>query len=163
MKIFHFPLKIFVSSKIFEEFAIFEDLRRIFELTKILRLRLRSIFRNRRIFVFVFGPFSIFVATLLHSTLLINATFILKHRSPVLIINSIGTQSIIKELSQNQEVSLGHVIERKKPRNLPTLTLTQNWEIDQFKVNDALNLQLQVHQPQVETRVLEICLCQKTK
>merc|ERR1711963_347151 len=63
-KIFHFPLKIFVSSKIFEEFAIFEDLRRIFELTKILRIRLRSIFRNRRIFAFVFGPFSIFVATL---------------------------------------------------------------------------------------------------
>ena len=63
-KIFHFPLKIFVSSKIFEEFAIFEDLRRIFELTKILRIRLRSILRNRRIFVFVFGPFSIFVATL---------------------------------------------------------------------------------------------------
>ena len=64
-KIFHFPLKIFVSSKILEEFAIFEDLRRIFELTKILRIRLRFIFRNRRIFVFVFGPFSIFVATLI--------------------------------------------------------------------------------------------------
>ena len=63
-KIFHFPLKIFVSSKIFEEFAIFEDLRRIFELTKILRIRLQSIFRNQRIIVFVFGPFSIFVATL---------------------------------------------------------------------------------------------------
>merc|ERR1711963_330412 len=63
-KIFHFPLKIFVSSKIFEEFAIFEDLRRIFQLTKILRIRLRSIFKNRRIFVFAFGPFSIFVATL---------------------------------------------------------------------------------------------------
>ena len=66
-KIFHFPLKIFVSSKIFEEFAIFEDLRRIFELTKILHIRLRSIFRNRRIFVFVFGPFSIFVATLMQT------------------------------------------------------------------------------------------------
>merc|ERR1711989_289479 len=66
-KISHFPLKIFVSSKIFKEFAIFEDLRRIFGLTKILHIRLRSIFRNRRIFVFVFGPFSIFVATLIHS------------------------------------------------------------------------------------------------
>merc|ERR1711989_245968 len=63
-KISHFPLKIFVSLKIFEEFAIFEDLRRIFELTKILRIRLQSIFRNQRIFVFVFGLFSIFVATL---------------------------------------------------------------------------------------------------
>ena len=62
--IIHFPLKIFASSKIFEEFTIFEDLRRIFELTKILHIRLRSIFRIRRIFVFVFGPFSIFVATL---------------------------------------------------------------------------------------------------
>ena len=68
-KIFHFTLKIFVSSKIFEEFSIFEDLRRFFELTKILRIRLRSIFRNRRIFVFVFGPFSIFVATLAQSAI----------------------------------------------------------------------------------------------
>ena len=42
----------------------FEDLWRIFELMKILRIRLRSILRNQRIFVFVFGPFSIFVATL---------------------------------------------------------------------------------------------------
>ena len=63
-EIFHFPLKIFVSLKIFEEFAIFKDLRRIFELAKILRIHLRSIFRNRRIFLFVIGPFSIFVATL---------------------------------------------------------------------------------------------------
>ena len=74
-KIFHFPLKIFVSSKIFEKFAIFEDLWRIFELTKI---PLWSIFRNRRIFVFVFGPFSIFVATLLyinHAYFLMNSWY----------------------------------------------------------------------------------------
>ena len=54
----------------FENIHIFGDiqricnLRRIFELTKILCVHLRSIFRNQRIFIFVFGPFSIFVATL---------------------------------------------------------------------------------------------------
>ena len=59
----------------FENLRIFEDIRRIcnlrrnFELTKILHIRLWSIFRNQRIFVFVFGPFSIFVATLFHSNL----------------------------------------------------------------------------------------------
>ena len=51
--------------KIFKEFTIFKDLRRIFFLTKILCICLWSIFRNRRIFVFVFSPFSIFVATLI--------------------------------------------------------------------------------------------------
>ena len=55
---------LWISSKIFEEFAFIEDLRRISELTKILRICLWSIFRNQRIYVFVFGPFSIFVATL---------------------------------------------------------------------------------------------------
>ena len=37
----------------------------LIEVTKILRIRLQSIFRKQRIFIFVFGPFSIFVATLL--------------------------------------------------------------------------------------------------
>ena len=68
-KVFHFHLKIFVSSKIFEEFVIFEDLWRIFDLTKILRICLRSIFRNQRIFIFIFSSFSIFVATLIYSIL----------------------------------------------------------------------------------------------
>ena len=60
-------LKIFESSKIFEGFSIFEDIRRFFQSPKNLCLRLRSIFMIRRIFVFVFGPFLIFVATLAHS------------------------------------------------------------------------------------------------
>ena len=64
MKNLHFPLKIFVSSKIFEELGIFEYLRRIFELTMNLHIDLWYISRNWRIFVFVFSPFSIFVATL---------------------------------------------------------------------------------------------------
>ena len=41
---------------------IFEGLQRIFKIPK--NLRLRSIFQIRRFFVFVFGPFSIFIATL---------------------------------------------------------------------------------------------------
>ena len=45
----------------FENLCILEDFWRIFELTKNLRILLQSIFRNPRIFVFVFGPFSIFV------------------------------------------------------------------------------------------------------
>ena len=57
-------LKIFGSSNIFEEIPIFEGLRRFFKIPKNLRLRLQSIFQIRRFFVFVFGPFSIFVATL---------------------------------------------------------------------------------------------------
>ena len=56
--------KIFDSSNIFEEISIFEGLRRFFKIPKNLRLRLRSFFWTRRFFVFVFGPFLIFVATL---------------------------------------------------------------------------------------------------
>ena len=57
-------LKIFGSSNIFKEIPIFEGLRRFFKIPKNLRLRLRSIFEILRFFVFVFGPFSIFIATL---------------------------------------------------------------------------------------------------
>ena len=57
--------KIFDSSNIFEEISIFEGLRRFFKIPKNLRLCLRSFFWTRRFFVF--GPFSIFVATLLCS------------------------------------------------------------------------------------------------
>ena len=79
IKFFHFPLKIFVSSKIFKECGNFEDLWRIFELMKILPIHLWrifelmkilpihlwSIFKNWRIFVLAFSPFSIFVGTLI--------------------------------------------------------------------------------------------------
>ena len=53
--------------KIFGTLKIFEDLRRFLFTPKILCISLRSIFRIQRIFVFIFGPFSIFVATLLTS------------------------------------------------------------------------------------------------
>ena len=43
-KIDHFPLKIFVSSKIFKEFAIFKYLQRILDLLKNLLIHLWSIF-----------------------------------------------------------------------------------------------------------------------
>ena len=54
----------FGNLHIFEEFRIYEYFRRILDLKKNAYIHLWSIFRNRRIFVFVFGPFSIFVATL---------------------------------------------------------------------------------------------------
>ena len=57
-------LKIFGSSNIFEEIPISKGLQRIFKIPKNLLLRLWSIFQIWRFFVFVFGPFSIFVATL---------------------------------------------------------------------------------------------------
>ena len=54
--------KIFDSSNIFKKISIFEGLRRFFKIQR--NLRLWSFFWTQRFFVFVFGPFSIFFATL---------------------------------------------------------------------------------------------------
>ena len=55
MKICQFPLKIFVSTKIFQEFAIFKEF-----------------LNQQRFFVFIFGPFAIFIATLQQILKLVN-------------------------------------------------------------------------------------------
>ena len=61
---FQINFKHYTKLCIFEDISRICNLRRIFELMKILHIRLWSMLRNWRIFVFVFGPFSIFVATL---------------------------------------------------------------------------------------------------
>ena len=60
----YIPAKIFDSSHIFGEISIFDGLQRFFKILKNLCLCLWSFFWTQRFFVFVFGPFSIFFATL---------------------------------------------------------------------------------------------------